>query len=111
MLSRIDKFRKQIAGKHRLHEPDWSPLGHLAETQSRRETLDAKLTPERGRGQVLALWLRHQTKTHWYRDHRERGRGLSHHSKLTYLRSRSSEKIGKRRITFSVATGISETDT
>jgi len=58
MLFRIDKFREQIAGKHRLYEPDWPPLGHLAETQARRETLDAKLTPERGRGQMLSLWLR-----------------------------------------------------
>jgi len=58
MLFRIDKFREQITGKHRLHEPDWPPLGHLAETQSRRETLDVKLTPERGRGQMLSLRLR-----------------------------------------------------
>src|SRR5436190_16891299 len=111
MLSRIDKFRKQIAGKHRLHEPDWSPLGHLAETQSRRETLDAKLTPERGRGQVLALWLRLQTKPYWFRDQRERGGGLRHHSQLPDLGIPSSEKIGKILIIFSVATGISENDT
>ena len=57
MLFRIDKFREQIARKHRLYEPDWPPLGHLTETQTRRETLDAKLT-ERARRQMLALWLR-----------------------------------------------------
>jgi hypothetical protein len=58
ILRRIDKFCEQIARKHGLHEPNRAPLGHPAETQSRRETLDAKLTPERGRGQMLALWLR-----------------------------------------------------
>src|SRR5438874_1917370 len=58
MLFPINKFREQITGKHRLHEPDWPSLGHLAETQSRRETLDVKLAPERGRGQMLSLRLR-----------------------------------------------------
>jgi len=58
MLFRIYKFRKQIAGKHGLYEPNWTPLGHLAETQARRETLYAKLTPERARDQMLSLWLR-----------------------------------------------------
>ena len=74
MLFRIDKFREQIAGKHRLYEPDWPPLGHLAETQARRETLDAKLTPERGRGQMLALWLRLQTEPNWLIEQRKHGR-------------------------------------
>ena len=58
MLFRIDKFREQITGKHGLYEPDWPSSGHLAETQSRRETLDVKLTPDRGRGQMLSLRLR-----------------------------------------------------
>ena len=58
MLFSINKFREQITGKHRLHEPDWPSLGHPAETQSRRETLDVKLTPKRGRGQMLSLRLR-----------------------------------------------------
>src|SRR4029077_1443994 len=58
MLGRIDKFCEQIPGKHGLYKPDRAPLGHPSETQSRRETLDAKMTPERGRGQMLALWLR-----------------------------------------------------
>ena len=58
MLFSINKFREQITGKHRFHEPDWPSSGHLAETQSRREALDVKLTPERGRGQVLSLRLR-----------------------------------------------------
>jgi len=58
MLRRIGKFREQIARKHGLYEPNRAPLGHFSETQSRGETLDAKLTPERGRGQMLALWLR-----------------------------------------------------
>jgi hypothetical protein len=57
MLFRIDKFGEQITGKHRLHEPDWPSSRHLAETQSRRETLDVKLTPNRGRGQMLSLRL------------------------------------------------------
>ena len=58
MLRRIDKFCKKIAGKHGLYEPNRPPLGHSSETQSRRETLDAELAPERGRGQMLAFWLR-----------------------------------------------------
>jgi hypothetical protein len=58
MLARIDKLCEQIPGKHGLYKPDRAPLGHPSETQSRRETLDAKMTPERGRGQMLALWLR-----------------------------------------------------
>src|SRR6185437_5333393 len=58
VLQRIDKFCEQIARKHRLYEPDRSSLGHPSETQSRRETLDAKLTPQCGGGQMLALWLR-----------------------------------------------------
>jgi hypothetical protein len=58
MLRRIDEFCEQIAGKHGLYEPNWPSLGHPSEPQSRRETLDAKLTPERGRGQMLALRLR-----------------------------------------------------
>jgi hypothetical protein len=58
MLGRLDKFREQIAGKHGLYEPNWSSLGHFSETQSRRETLDPKLRLQRGRGQMLALWLR-----------------------------------------------------
>ena len=74
MLFRIDKFREQIAGKHRLYEPDWPPFGHLAETQARRETLDVKLTPERGRGQMLALWLRLQTEPNWLIEQRKHGR-------------------------------------
>jgi hypothetical protein len=37
--------------KHRLHEADWTPLGHLAEAQSRRERLDRKSTPQRSRRQ------------------------------------------------------------
>jgi hypothetical protein len=74
MLFRIDKFREQIAGKHRLYEPDWPPFGHLAETQARRETLDVKLTPERGRGQMLAFWLRLQTEPKWLIEQRKHGR-------------------------------------
>src|SRR5207237_8239146 len=62
VLGRVDKFCEQIARKHGLYKPDRAPLGHPSETQSRRETLDGKLTPERGRGQMLALWLRLQTK-------------------------------------------------
>src|SRR6266853_260246 len=58
MLFPINKFREQITGKHRLHEPDWPSSGHLAETQSRRKTLDVKLTPDRGRGRLLSLRLR-----------------------------------------------------
>src|SRR5215510_2433780 len=58
MLGRVDEFCEQIARKHGLNEPNRSPLSHFPETQSRRETLHAKLTPERGRGQMLALWLR-----------------------------------------------------
>ena len=65
MLFRIDKFREQITGEHRLHEPDWPPLGHLAETQSRRQTLDLKLTPEPRRSQMLSLRLRLQTEPKW----------------------------------------------
>jgi hypothetical protein len=58
VLFRIDKFREQITGKHRLHEPDRPPSGHLAETQPRGETLDGKLAPEGGRCQMLSLSLR-----------------------------------------------------
>src|ERR1700730_6514397 len=58
MLLRIDKFCEQIAGKHCLYEPNRPPLGHPSESQPRRETVDAKMTPEGGRGQMLALWLR-----------------------------------------------------
>src|SRR6266480_1259374 len=58
MLRRIDKFCEQVAGKHRLYKPNRSSLSHPLETQSRRETLDTKPTPQRGRGQMLALWLR-----------------------------------------------------
>jgi len=58
MLFRIYKFREQITGKHRFYEPDWPPVGHLAEAQSRRETLDAELTPETDRSQMLPLRLR-----------------------------------------------------
>src|SRR6266576_57388 len=58
MLRRIGKFCEQIARKHGLYEPNRAPLGHFSETQSRGETLDAKLTPERGRGQMLPFWLR-----------------------------------------------------
>src|SRR6266540_337366 len=58
MLRRIDKFCEQIPRKHGFYEPNRAPLGHPSETQSGRETLDAKLTSERGRSQVLALWLR-----------------------------------------------------
>src|SRR5205823_1769908 len=57
-LFRIHKFREQITGKHRFYEPDWPPVGHLAEAQSRRETLDAKLTPESDGSQMLPLRLR-----------------------------------------------------
>lgn len=58
MLFRILKFRKQITGKHRFYEPDWRPLGHLAEAQSRRATLDTKLAPEGDGSQMLPLRLR-----------------------------------------------------
>jgi hypothetical protein len=58
MLFRIHKFREQITGKHRFYEPDWPPVGHLAEAQSRRETLDAELTPESDGSQMLPLRLR-----------------------------------------------------
>ncbi|HEY1578215.1 MAG TPA: hypothetical protein VGF82_14190 [Terracidiphilus sp.] len=58
MLFRIDKFREQITGKHRFYEPDWPPVGHLAKAQSRRETLDAELAPERDGSQMLPLGLR-----------------------------------------------------
>ncbi len=58
MLRRIDKFCEQIPRKHGFYEPNRAPLGHSSETQSGRETLDGKLTSERGRSQVLALWLR-----------------------------------------------------
>ncbi len=58
MLFRIHKLREQITGKHRLYEPDWPPVGHLAKAQSRRETLDAELTPESNGSQMLPLRLR-----------------------------------------------------
>jgi hypothetical protein len=58
MLFRIHKFREQIAGKHRLYEPDWPSVGDLAKAQSRREALDAELTPESDGSQMLPLWLR-----------------------------------------------------
>ena len=58
MLLRINKFPEEIAGKHCLHEPDRSPLGQLSKTQSRRETLDLKLTPQRCRRQMLSFGLR-----------------------------------------------------
>src|SRR6266478_6783305 len=58
MLFRIHKFREQITGKHRFYQPDWPPVGHLAEAQSRRETLDAELTPESDGSQMLPLRLR-----------------------------------------------------
>src|SRR5215831_11896606 len=61
-LDRIDKFCEQISRKHGLYKPNRSPLSHPSEAQSRRETLDAKLTPERGRGQMLPLWLRPKTE-------------------------------------------------
>jgi hypothetical protein len=64
MLSGIDKFRKQIAAKHRLYEPDWPSSGHLADPQSRRETLDVKLTPDCGRGQMLSLGLGSEAEPH-----------------------------------------------
>jgi hypothetical protein len=51
-------------------EPDWSSLGHFSEAQSRRERLDRELTPERGRGQMLSLWLRLQTEPHRLSDQR-----------------------------------------
>jgi hypothetical protein len=35
MLLRIDEFGEEITREHGLYEPDWSSLGHLAETQSR----------------------------------------------------------------------------
>jgi len=57
MLRCVDEFCEKIAGKHCLDEPDWPPLGHLPETQSRGETLDAKLTLERNCSQMLAFWL------------------------------------------------------
>jgi hypothetical protein len=57
MLFRIHKFREQITGKHRFYEPDWPPVGHLAEAQSRRETVDAELTPETDGSQMLPLRL------------------------------------------------------
>jgi hypothetical protein len=58
LLCRLDKFREQIAGKHGLYEPNWLPLGHFSEAQSKRETLNPKLRLQGGRGQMLALWLR-----------------------------------------------------
>lgn len=58
VLFRIDEFGEEITRKHGLYEPNRPPLSHPSETQSRRETLDTKLTPERGRGQMLSLWLR-----------------------------------------------------
>jgi hypothetical protein len=73
VLFRIDEFGEEIAGEHGFYEPDWPSLGHPSETQSRRETLDAKLTPERGRGQVLPFWLRLQTEPDRLSDQRERG--------------------------------------
>src|SRR5439155_12219249 len=54
-LFRIHKFRKQITGKHRFYEPEWPPVGHLAKAQSRRETLDAELTPESDGSKILPL--------------------------------------------------------
>jgi hypothetical protein len=70
MLRGIDKFREQIAGKHGLNEPNWPPLGHFSEAQSRRETLDPKSTPQRVRSQMLSLWLRLQTEPHRLSDQR-----------------------------------------
>jgi hypothetical protein len=35
-----------------------APVGHLAEAQSGRETLDAELTAESDGSQMLPLWLR-----------------------------------------------------
>jgi hypothetical protein len=59
MLSRINKFCEEIAGKHGLYEPNGPPLSHSLETQTGREAFDAKLTPERRGSQMLSLWLRH----------------------------------------------------
>src|SRR4029453_3898824 len=58
MLGGIDKFCEQVPRKHGPYEPNRAPLGHPSKTQSRRETLDSKLTPEGRRAQMLALCLR-----------------------------------------------------
>ena len=58
MLRCVDKFREKIARKHGFNEPNRAPLRHSSETQSGGETLYAKLTLERRRGQMLALRLR-----------------------------------------------------
>src|SRR6266480_2877094 len=91
MLRRIDKFCEQIPRKHGLYKPNRAPLGHPSEAQSRRETLDAKLTPERGRGQMLALRLRLETKPYWFRDERERAE--KHH--IEALCDSSGPRAGK----------------
>jgi len=77
-LSGIDKFRKQISREHRLHKPHWPSLGQLAKTQSRRETMDSKLTPQCERRQVLSFGFSPQAEPHRIVSQRQQGRGLRH---------------------------------
>jgi hypothetical protein len=73
MLRRVDKFREQRAGKHGLYKTKLVLFSHFSEVQSRRETLDPRSTPQRGRRQMLAIWLRLQTQPHRLSDQRWRG--------------------------------------
>lgn len=72
MLFPINKFREQITRKHRFYEPHRPPVGHLAKAQSRREALDAELTPEGDGSQMLPFRLRRQTEPHWLIDQRKK---------------------------------------
>ena len=73
MLLRIHKSREQITGEHRFYKPDRPPVGQLAEAQSRRETLDAELTPESDGSQVTGdnrssrarKWSPHRGSRKW----------------------------------------------
>src|SRR5215469_8945608 len=84
MLFRIHKFREQITGKHRFYEPYRPPVGHLAEAQSRRETLNAELTSESDGSQVLPLRLRLQTKPDRLIEQRQQSGRLCH-GRLFYI--------------------------
>src|SRR5262249_52442588 len=82
MLSGIEKLRKQIARKHRFHEPHWPSLSQLPKTQPRRQTLDSKPTPQCGCREMLSLWLSPHAEPHGILSQRKQGRGLRHICKL-----------------------------
>src|SRR5205823_14850853 len=61
-FSDVIELRKEVAGKHCLHEPDRASARQFAHAQPRRETHDLVLLAEGDSGEMFTLGLSTQAK-------------------------------------------------